>query len=246
MKSGIVVYVCLLLLLSGCVSASKYQSVVAENKKKASAIKSLNKKVKTLEDENKRLKDSIASLSYTRNDVTPPRATASTTVAPKGVVLSPDSFHTIDEKLVLYYINYVRTKPQEFLKKYVLTKNVDTTDSYYASLIKTLRTMKPVAPLTADKILFEGARCHAYESGKTGYVGHEHKNCKKVYSAECCAYASYSDDKALKYVLQLLVDKGVSSLGHRKILLMEDLHEVGISIQPHKVFGENVVLDFSY
>lgn len=249
MKRRLMLSLVLLLMLGGCVSKAKYNALLAENKKKQSAIKGLNKKIKTLEEENQRLKDSIQAATYARttpNTNTKPQVTASTTTAPKGIVLSPDSFHSIDEKLVLYYINYARMKPQEFLKKFVLPYNRDTTESYVKSLIQTLRTMKPVGPLSANRSLYEGARCHAEESGRTGYVGHEHKNCKKIYSAECCAYASYSEDKALHYVLQLLVDKGVSSLGHRKILLMDDLHTVGISIRPHMTFGENVVLDFQY
>jgi uncharacterized protein YkwD len=226
----------------------KYNKLVTENKKKQARITALNKKVQTLESRYDKLRDSLALSSDTKTPATGKSYTAGKETAdriPAGVILSPDAFHSGNEKLILYYINYARTNPQGFLAKYVLPNTYDSSNSYAHSLIITLRNMKPVDPLGADQRMFESALCHAIESGKSGYVGHQRNgNCKVTYNAECCAYASYMNDKALRFVLQLLVDQGVPSLGHREIILSSRMHLVGIAIRPHKAYGENVVLDF--
>ena len=49
----------------------------------------------------------------------------------------------------------------------------------------------------------------------------------------------------LEIVIQLLIDQGVSSLGHRYICL-GTYARVGVSIKPHKSYGTNCVLDFGY
>ncbi len=237
------------ILLQGCVSITKYQHVVSTNASQRATIKKLNGNNKKLEQQNKELKDSIAYLT-SRATGSPRKPTNTHTAANFGsdAEVSNDSFQTPTEKSILYYMNYARVKPQEFLKKYVIPNLRDTTSYYEKTLLETLRRMKPVAPLKASKKMFRLALCHAQESGRTGYVGHERRNgCSKGYSAECCAYgrANYSSNAALNYVLQLLVDDGVPSLGHREIILLDGLKTAGVSIQPHTSYGENVVIDFS-
>jgi uncharacterized protein YkwD len=154
-------------------------------------------------------------------------------------------YHSLEEKEILNYVNLVRTDPQGFLKTYVLPNCSDTNNSYVKSLLATLRKMKPVDAVVADEKMRLLALCHAEESGRTGYVGHErHGQCQRGYNAECCAYGSYGNDEALQFVLQFLIDDGVPSLGHREILLASWVHKVGISIKPHKSYGKNAVLDF--
>ncbi len=248
-----------LFTLSGCVSLSKYNSVVLANATQRASILKLNKKIKDLQFQNQYLRDSLNIFKTTSTSSAPANSKTASTKPTKtqntknvnkesGVEYSNDSFQTSTEKDVLYFMNYARMKPQEFLKKYVLPNLRDTTGYYERTLIETLRKMKPVPPLKASKKMFNLAYCHASESGKLGYVGHDRKNgCSKGYNAECCAYgsASYSSNEALNYVLQLLVDEGVPSLGHREIILLEWLKGAGVSIQPHKSYGENVVIDFS-
>jgi uncharacterized protein YkwD len=251
MKSCIVICALALMLLSGCVSIVKYNAVVLANAKQRAAIEKLNKKVNYLEQKNQELKDSIALYTGTVFTIKLPSTNTLANINKvAGIEISNDSFQNEEEKTILYYMNYVRMKPQEFLKKYVLPNLKDTTAYYEKTLIQTLRKMKPVEPLTANITMYSLALCHARESGLTGYVGHARKkgcNIKGSYNAECCAYghASYSTDEALNYVLQLLVDEDVPSLGHREIILLDWLKSAGVSIQPHISYGENVVIDFS-
>jgi uncharacterized protein YkwD len=58
---------------------------------------------------------------------------------------------------------------------------------------------------------------------------------------ECCYYGV---EDAFDIIVDLLIDQGVSSLGHRKICLSPSYTELGVSIQPHKTYSSNTVLDF--
>jgi uncharacterized protein YkwD len=157
------------------------------------------------------------------------------------------------ERTVIYILNLARTYPKLFVKT-VLAKypaqsgNDDLVNDqyYYQSLLNTMLTMKEVPLLNADEKCFNSAACHAKSAGKTGYTGHNRIDAtcegKKYYSAECC---DYGNEDPLEIVLSLLIDKDVPSLGHRRALL-GTYSKVGVSIQPHKTYRNNAVLDFEY
>jgi hypothetical protein len=148
------------------------------------------------------------------------------------------------EKEVYFYLNLARMNPKLFAKT-MLPKNAATTKEYYLStLYKTLMSMEPQPMLTPSSGLWQSAKCHAITSGKTGYVGHARQEgaCKSSFRGECCAYGSRGG-KAI--ILALLIDRGVESLGHRRICL-GGYKTLGVSIQPHKGYGTNAVLDFGY
>lgn len=158
---------------------------------------------------------------------------------------------TENEKLVYYYLNLARLNPplfaETFLVKYTKWnsyENLSLSDYYTGSLYRTMKSMQPVGVLSPQKDLFESAKCHAVSSGKVGYVGHSrlsNSGCISKFSGECCSYGQFD---ALEIVMQLLVDSGVESLGHRKICLSSGYKTLGVSVQPHKTYRFNSVLDF--
>jgi len=158
-----------------------------------------------------------------------------------------------DEKDVIYILNLLRAYPVLFvetvLKNYPSMSGNDhlAEDSFYfISLVNSLEKMEPLNILYPDKACFESARCHAYTSGITGYVGHARKtkDCKtkKHFYGEC---ADYGHSDPLDIVLSLLIDEGIPSLGHRLVCL-SSYTKLGVSIQPHRIYGRNAVLDFYY
>jgi uncharacterized protein YkwD len=158
-----------------------------------------------------------------------------------------------DEKDVIYILNLVRAYPALFvktvLKNYpsVSGNNYLSQDSFYfISLVNSLEKMEPLNILYPDKECFESAKCHAYNSGITGYIGHERKtqDCKtkKHFYGECCDYG-HSDP--LDILFSLLIDEGIPSLGHR-LACLSSYTKLGVSIQPHSRYGRNAVLDFYY
>ena len=122
---------------------------------------------------------------------------------------------------------------------YLKNKN----DVYVATLMDYLLQMKPVPALYPDKELFESAKCHAETMGKEGKLGHKRiDGCKSKFRGECC---SYGVSEPLGVVIQLLIDRGVYSLGHRYICL-GTYQTIGVSAKPHKSFKINYVLDFGF
>ena len=112
---------------------------------------------------------------------------------------------------------------------------------YYQSLFTRLNTMNPKKILYPDKDLFRTAECWAVEAGQQGLKGHDRLTCRTDYDAEAC---DYGNKNGFDVVLNLLIDKFVPSLGHRKILL-GDFSRLGAAIRPHDTeLKYNAVLDF--
>jgi len=154
------------------------------------------------------------------------------------------------EKDIIWILNLVRLNPTLFLNSVLLNplssvyKEKKSRSYYYNSLVEDLKILKPnQSPLFPDSNLFLSAKCHAFESGKTGYVGHDRKknSCKKDFYGECCYYGL---EDAFVVVISLLIDENVHSLGHRKIMLSNEYTLIGVSLQPHINYGTNTVLDF--
>ena len=157
------------------------------------------------------------------------------------------------EKNMIYVLNLVRANPKLFvntvLLKYPGRSGQDhlLNDSFYfQSLVKTLLVLKPLSILQPDKECYSSAHCHALLSGISGYVGHERQNidCERItyFNGECC---DYGHNDPVDIILSLLIDEGVESLGHRSICLGE-YEKLGVSVQPHKVYGYNAVLDLHF
>lgn len=163
------------------------------------------------------------------------------------------AYMSSSEKEIIYILNLIRSYPALFartvLKKYpALSGNNQLADDkyYFQSLMDTLLIMEPKQMFYPDNACFQSARAHARQSGITGYAGHERmtpeSKSKKNYNGECCDYGRSSP---LEIIMSLVIDDGIPNLGHRKICLM-DFTKIGVSIQPHKKYGTNAVLDFSW
>lgn len=155
------------------------------------------------------------------------------------------------EKEVIYFTNLARADGKLFIDTYLtlyLKTNQLKPDSFTQSLIKQLEKTRDLPMLYPDNDLYEIARDHATKSGKTGAQGHNgfEKRFKPVvkifdiYGENCY----YGKNNALVIVIDLLIDKGIEDLGHRKNLLEPGYNSIGVSIMPHKKFGYNCVMDF--
>ncbi len=154
------------------------------------------------------------------------------------------------EQDVIWILNMVRQNPVLFLNSVMLDSKSDVfktpkeRSSYYNSLVADLKILTPnQKPLMPDSNLFVSAKCHAYESGKTGYVGHDRKKnaCIEDFYGECCYYGL---EDPFVVVISLLIDEKIRSLGHRKIMLSKAFSFIGVSTQSHIDYGTNTVLDF--
>ena len=160
-----------------------------------------------------------------------------------------------EEKKVVFYMNIARCYPKYFLDSlflpYAKERGIATKTMYYTTLVKTLRSMQPVQALVFRADLYPYTLAHAQDMGKSGKMGHDsskgvsfEKRLEKFdgYTGENCQYG-YAD--ALDIVMDLILDEGIPSMGHRDNILMKEFTHTAVSIQPHKTYGVNCVIDFT-
>ncbi len=159
------------------------------------------------------------------------------------------SYLSEEEKKVILLTNLARYDGKLFSESFLedfLQGQKPT--KFTRSLFRDLEKVKSLPMLEPEKDLFEIALGHAELSGKNGTTGHQRfeKRFDPVMGkynavAENCAYGF---ENALNNVLQLLIDEGINSLGHRKNMLNPDYNSIGVSIQNHKEYRFNCVMDF--
>ncbi len=161
------------------------------------------------------------------------------------------NYLTENEKKVICFLNLARMNPKLFaetvLDEYagMMGNEKMKSSTYFTSLVETMNSMQPVSLLKPDSLCYVSALCHAQISGSMGYEGHVRvkSDCqrKQHFMGECC---DYGNDDPLDIVIALLIDEDVPSLGHRMICIDSTYSKLGVSIQPHKKYKHNAVLDF--
>lgn len=154
------------------------------------------------------------------------------------------------EKECILYLNLCRMYPKDFLN-YELSNYFGTekygdyikNSEYRKSLMHLLKKMEAIEPLYFDMEVYKSAACFSKEQGIAGTTGHTRIKCPRAnYSAECC---SYGMDTGKDIAMQLLIDHGVKSLGHRKISLSNEYSKIGVSVNTHSQWGICAVIDLN-
>ncbi|MFH2141671.1 MAG: CAP domain-containing protein [Bacteroidota bacterium] len=160
-------------------------------------------------------------------------------------------FLTDEEREIIFLCNLARINGklfnETFLAKYIAENDIQE-EFYLQSLQKTLKKTKKLQCFIPADDLFEIAKKYAIEAGEKGWEGHRNFNARfkeagKNYTetGENCAYGF---DSGVDIVFILLIDKNVANLGHRKNILNKNFSHIGVSIQPHKQYEFNCVMDF--
>jgi hypothetical protein len=131
---------------------------------------------------------------------------------------------------------------------------ISRTDKYYKSLEKDLEDIKDLPVFWPDEALSWVARQHAKDMNKYNYAEHKSRDGRSAKDRISQMYPrramgenlSFGFATGLGNACMLLLDKGVSNLGHRKLILdtSYELNFVGVSIQPHKGYRYCAVMDF--
>lgn len=157
-----------------------------------------------------------------------------------------------EEKKVVLFMNMARDNgplfAETFLQSYIQENNLEKSKEV-KSLFRDLKKTKGIQPFQIEADLTSVAQGHANKTGKSGRVGHQDFNKRfeplmgNPYNhvGENC---SYGYEQAIDIVLSLLIDEGVSDVGHRKNMLNEEFNSVGVAIRPHKSYRVNCVIDF--
>jgi len=165
------------------------------------------------------------------------------------------------EAKVLAEVNYARTHPADYAR--VLRDYRDHPDDGESSIegpaaldeaIDFLERQTPLPPLKPDVKLGRSASGYALDQGPGGLTGHvspdgatlsDRIHRQQVWSMSAAEAISYGYENPRDVVRQLIVDDGVSSRGHRKILFDGTLRFAGVGCGPHRVYGAMCVIDFS-
>jgi uncharacterized protein YkwD len=169
------------------------------------------------------------------------------------------------EKEVLLELNKVRSDPKGFAQLYIAPLisnydgNLDTRNhietregaSALKECIAVLNKTKKLELLMPDKELSAVAFRHTSKQSKTRQTGHTSPNgetfeqrMRKISFSKTGECISYGEDQARGIVISLLVDDGVPSRGHRKIILDPGYSSVGIAAGAHEVYANMCTLDF--
>ncbi|MEE3448101.1 MAG: CAP domain-containing protein [Bacteroidales bacterium] len=156
------------------------------------------------------------------------------------------------EKDLILYCNLARLDGQTFANQY-LSKMKNSSNSYEQSLLKDLAGIKNLPMLKPNSRLAKAAKVHVDDIGPKGLTQHESSDgtatftrVRKYYNGGYMGEnISFGYSSAMDIVLQLLVDDGVESLGHRHNILNKSFIRIGISIGSHKQYRSCCVQDFS-
>jgi len=159
---------------------------------------------------------------------------------------------TPQEDQVIKYLNAARTAPAEFAERYLaeIAKHSRAAEECYREMKRT-RSMEA---LEVSRTLSRSSAEHAEDMGKHGTMGHIGSNgsnlAQRIYrygtwSGSIAENCYYGNGSPLDIVLELLIDDGVPSRGHRRNILNPQFRYVGVAIRPHRWFGSNCVQDFA-
>ena len=151
-------------------------------------------------------------------------------------------------------IPYVQKGIKEFNGK--VRRGVTTHEGTGAwnELISVLESQQALKPMTWSNGMAKACQLFAEWSGPNGIIGHNGPNGKSMAArieeqgtwqrsiGENVAYGHLNGKESL---IQLMVDDGVSSRGHRKNILKENFGVVGIAIHTHVNYKYMTCMDFA-
>ena len=120
--------------------------------------------------------------------------------------------------------------------------------------VRALRATRPAARFAASRGMSRAARGHAEDIGPRGITSHTGSNGSDPFARlQCCGAWQDSAGENIQYggrnahevVVQLLVDDGVPSRGHRKNILEPRFRTVGIGCGRHARLRTVCVIDFA-
>jgi uncharacterized protein YkwD len=117
-----------------------------------------------------------------------------------------------------------------------------------------LEAARPVGPLRFSEGLARAARLHAQDIGPRGSIEHtgsdgsrlrDRLNRQGRWQGLIAENISAGEDDARQVVIQLLIDDGIASRGHRTNLFNPDLHQAGAGSAPHRDYRTVTVIDYA-
>lgn len=195
-------------------------------------------------------------LGFSQKDFIPDLSGFSKSTLKKARANDDITYMTDAEKEVVFYMNLVRMEPQVFLETIVrpYVKEYFPNKNYYVNtLIADLKKARSIRPIEMKQDLYKIAYNHRVDIGKNGINGHtgsKGKTFTKRTKSALKTYYGTSENIGFGYfspienVLELLIDVGVKSFGHRHTILSDKYTNCGVSIGSHAYYQECCVIDY--
>jgi uncharacterized protein YkwD len=175
------------------------------------------------------------------------------------------------EKQVVLELNKVRSDPSRYARSFLAPQRkyfagqkltypgeipirtqegIHAFDECHQVLLKT----RSMGILTPKAGLAKAARDHVLDQSKTGQTGHEGRDHSDVsrranrygrWNGKVGETIQYGHGAAARIVSSLLIDDGVPSRGHRKIILDPLFRNAGVAFGPHPKFRNLCVIVFA-
>lgn len=171
-------------------------------------------------------------------------------IAKANTAANVSSLSKMDKDIILY-CNLARLDGAKFWRTYGKA-NAKGSSSYVSSLERDLSGVSNYPMFIPESSLMDAAAYHANDMQQNNFFDHSSYDGtsfgNRLYSFyEGNAIAeniSAGCSTAISVVMQLLVDDGVSSLGHRKNILSSKYTAIGVKSTTHKSWGNITVQDF--
>ncbi len=175
------------------------------------------------------------------------------------------------EKDIILELNKVRTKPALYASEYIeprksafsgriyrVSGQIDLmTNEGVSAVSECLRVLGKAAAvgiLRPSIALSSATSDHRNDQGETGRTGHDGSDKSSLKNrieryGEWDIYIgeniTYGPESAREVVVQLLIDDGVSSRGHRKNIMNRVFNYAGTAYGTHPLYGYMCVMDFA-
>ncbi|MCK4738957.1 MAG: CAP domain-containing protein [Deltaproteobacteria bacterium] len=166
------------------------------------------------------------------------------------VIASEDRTLTSLEEEVIAELNLVRADPATYAKKYLKDLSGEAARECYEEFLETT----PIGKLRNSKGMSRAARDLALDQSKNGRTGHDSSDGSNPFErmerygswmGSAGENVSYGMARARAIVLQLVIDEGVPSRGHRKNILAPNFTRIGVAYATHTKYRHMFVMDFA-